>query len=643
MSSGTRPTGHWKALRWPLAATAAYLLLYVPIFGFFGAGGGAAVTLPVMAFGWFGGLRAGVIAGILAFPLNTLLLNTIGELGWDAIIRLRGFFPHATLPIIGAAMGMASRARDRIRDEVVERRRAEHDLVSSQARLQALLDAIPDAIFRFRDDGTIVDYTPGREHPMEMPSDTVVGRDLDEVFPSDVAVELRAAMRRARQEGGVRRHDYRLTVGGAIHNREARIISVGAREVLAVVRDTTERRRLEDELMLADRMASVGSLAAGVAHEINNPLAFMAANLDLLAELLGDLPPVTLGDRGPQALALLQESREGTQRITRTVRDLKTFSRGAENRPVLLNANEILESAIGVVWNQIKHRGRLVRQLRAVPMITADAARLGQVFLNLLVNATQAWSEDGLVDNVVRVRSGTDDKGRVVVEVEDNGVGIKSDDLSRIFDPFFTTKPVGVGTGLGLSISHRIITDYGGELTVDSTIGTGSTFRVTLQAAAADGHPAPVRSTVPAPTRPPAVPRRILIVDDDPLVAAALKRLLSGHSVTIATGGTRALEVLRQGDLFDLIFCDVMMPQITGMDVHREVEQEQPETASRFVFMTGGAFSPRAQDFLDRVDNPVVEKPFDPERIRSVVEEGVGAAAGVRGEAPSELKSGTGG
>ena len=183
-------------------------------------------------------------------------------------------------------------------------------------------------------------------------------------------------------------------------------------------------------------------------------------------------------------------------------------------------------------------------------------------------------------------------------------MGIKPDDLSRIFDPFFTTKPVGVGTGLGLSISHRIITDYGGELTVDSTIGTGSTFRVVLQAAAADGHAAPVRSTVPAPTPPPSFPRRILIVDDDPLVAAALGRLLSGHSVTIATGGTRALEVLRQGDPFDLIFCDLMMPQITGMDVHREVDQEQPETASRFVFMTGGAFSPRAQDFLDRGTTP---------------------------------------
>jgi CheY-like chemotaxis protein len=275
-----------------------------------------------------------------------------------------------------------------------------------------------------------------------------------------------------------------------------------------------------------------------------------------------------------------------------------------------------------MAWNEIRHRAELQKRWATVPLVRGNDARLGQVFLNLLVNAAQAIPVGHAAENriLITVR---EQAGRVLVEISDSGAGIANDVLPRIFDPFFTTKPVGVGTGLGLSICHNIVTACGGELTVQSRVGEGSTFCVSLPAA----HDLSQRPRVTTSLPVPATGRRlrVLIVDDEPSVVRALQRALREHDLVAAFSGVEAIEVLDSGQRFDIVFCDLMMAQLSGMEVFDIVKRRFPEQQERFVFMTGGAFTQQAKDFLSGVTNPVVEKPFDIRAVRSLVNRSLAA------------------
>jgi signal transduction histidine kinase len=232
--------------------------------------------------------------------------------------------------------------------------------------------------------------------------------------------------------------------------------------------------------MLNDRMASVGLLAAGVAHEINNPLTYVMGNLDLIAEALRAHPPESMPEGGGGVQAMIVEAREGAERVKRIVGNLKTFSRAGEDRRVSLDPQRVLDMAANIASAQIRYRARLVKDYDAVPNISADEARLGQVFVNLLLNAAHAIPEGQVDRHEIRLSTRTDGAGRVVMEVRDTGGGIPADVLGHIFDPFFTTKPVGSGTGLGLSVCHGIVTELGGEISAESELGKGALFRVVL-------------------------------------------------------------------------------------------------------------------------------------------------------------------
>ncbi|HEX7476663.1 MAG TPA: PAS domain S-box protein [Polyangiales bacterium] len=391
-----------------------------------------------------------------------------------------------------------------------------------------------------------------------------------------------------------------------------------------VFRDLTAQRSAEStqakylkHLVFTDRMASVGTLAAGVAHEINNPLTYMSANLDMaIAEvhgLAGAAPSARLKDLEE----MLIEARRGVSRVTKIVRGLKTFSRVGEERKGVVDIVAVLELSISMAFNEIQHRGRLVRDYGAIPLVEADEARLGQVFINLLVNAAQALQESRMAANEIRVATSTDAAGRAVVEVCDTGPGIPAALLARIFDPFFTTKPVGVGTGLGLGICHTIVTDLGGEISVRSDMGRGTVFRVALPAAPTGASLTPAPATeAETMTRAAA---RVLIVDDDPAVGRALGRILQGHNVTVVASAQAALSLLAAGQDFDVILSDLMMPGMSGMELYEELARRHPELAARVVFLTGGAFTPAANSFLDRVGNARMEKPFDPVEMRNLI------------------------
>jgi len=244
-----------------------------------------------------------------------------------------------------------------------------------------------------------------------------------------------------------------------------------------------------------------------------------------------------------------------------------------------------------------------------VPPLTADQARLGQVFLNLLINAAHAIPAGAPDEHRIVVRTRAEDADRAVVEISDTGCGIPPEVLPRIFDPFFTTKESGAGTGLGLSICVAIVKDLQGEITVESRVGRGTTFRVAFPLSRGSR---PTGDPVPLAARR----ARILVIDDERTLARALGRMLREHDVHLALGGGEGLERLRAED-FDVVFCDLIMPGVTGMDLYYRLLHEREDVARDLVFMTGGAYGGPAQSFLEGLENDVMEKPFRAEQLRS--------------------------
>ncbi|HEX4477996.1 MAG TPA: response regulator [Polyangiaceae bacterium] len=392
---------------------------------------------------------------------------------------------------------------------------------------------------------------------------------------------------------------------------------------LVMVTDITEQRLLREQLLVADRMASVGTLAAGVAHEINNPLGAVLLNLHMASKELGTVAP-SIEDAAvlSDLRAELQDALEAAERVGSIVRDLRIFSRSDEEKRGPVDIRRVVESCLRMASNEIRHRARLVTQLGNLPPVLANESRLGQVFLNLIVNAAQAIPEGKANENEIRIIAARDDDEWLSVEIADTGSGMAPEVLRRLFTPFFTTKPVGVGTGLGLSICHRIITAVGGKITVDSTVGKGTSFLVVLPVAKED-FLSPIER--PSMFAPPSSRRgRVLVVDDEPLAASAARRCLSNeHDVVITGSALDAIERISAGERFDAIICDLMMPQVTGMDLYSELGRIAPELAERMIFLTGGAFTQHAREFLERVNTPRLEKPFNPEALRSLINERV--------------------
>ncbi|HWO14419.1 MAG TPA: response regulator [Polyangiaceae bacterium] len=390
--------------------------------------------------------------------------------------------------------------------------------------------------------------------------------------------------------------------------------------VVTVVRDITEERSTQTRLLVADRMASIGMLAAGVAHEINNPLAAVLANLELatdqLARILrGGSPPTEAFEIG----RMLGEAREAGERVRRIVRDLRTLSRAEGDPTGVVDIHQVLESALRLAKNEISQRAQVAREYADdARYVLGNEPRLGQVFLNLVMNAVQALPEGRAEEHEIRIRTRLDPRGRVVVTVADTGAGISPESMKRLFVPFFTTKAVGLGTGLGLSICQRLVTACGGEISADSRPGAGATFHVALMPAA----PAPEAQPEPAPATPPRAAQRgkILMVDDEPVILSILSRALgSSHDCVSTTRATDALERLRAGERFDLILCDLMMPGMDGRQLFDEVARLDAEQARRVMFLSGGAFTPALQAFLAGVPNERISKPFDVAALKATV------------------------
>ncbi len=373
-----------------------------------------------------------------------------------------------------------------------------------------------------------------------------------------------------------------------------------------------EERRLKAQLVFADRLVAMGTLAAGMAHEINNPLAFVAANVAQLAEAIGALDPL------PPALAgaplLLEDMREGTARIAAIVSDLQGFARGDRATEAPVDLRRALQSAINIARPQIRYRARLTTDLHDVGAVQGAAARVGQVFLNLLVNAAHAIPEGAVDQNRIDVRLYREGD-QVHVVVADSGVGLTADTRAHLFEAFYTTKGPTQGTGLGLFVSHGIVAALGGSILVEDGIDRGCAFHVILPVAPL---PVPCLPAASAPVGPP-LPLRILLIDDEPLLLRALARRLRPHLVEVAADGPTALALLAEKGPFDAILCDMMMPEMSGIAVFHAACTRWPELHERFVVLTGGVFTDEGHAFLAAEHVPVLTKPVDERLLRATL------------------------
>ncbi len=509
--------------------------------------------------------------------------------------------------------------------------RAESALRESEERFRTVVHGAPDGVAILRGP-TILYLNPRAARLLGLPRpEDGYGRPITEfIHPEDQG--LAASRIRELIVSGKPLEDASEYRSRSLDGRElvVEISSIlidfdGGRAVLAFARDVTERKAMQARLAQADRLAALGMLSAGVAHEINNPLAYVLLNLELMSRDLmkgGDMDSALL-------LSRLKEARHGGERVATIVRDLKTFAREdqAVRWPVQLDA--VLDAALNVVGGEIKRRGRLVRTQRQVPVVEGIAARLEQVFVNLLLNAAQALPEGDPEHHEVELRV-EHDLEHVFVEVRDTGLGMTEDVKRRIFDPFFTTKPAGVGTGLGLPICQGIVTAHGGTLEVTTAPGRGSTFTVKLRRFS--GAPSEKPSDVPAPD---SARGRVLIVDDDVAVGRTLRLALEeAHDVTVVASGTEALQALRAappGSGYDAILCDLLMPGMTGRELFAIAREELPEAALRFIFMSGGYWA-EGDPAPMPTQHPVLEKPFNLDQVRQVLRDVVGRS---QSQAPS--------
>ncbi len=576
--------------------------------------------------GWVAVLCAAEISGqSISAELSAARADSRGE-GW----------------LLCTAMKLRSFLIARFQD-ISTLRRAEDALQQTRDRMVEILEGTPDA-FCTVDANWNLTYV--NEHTAALsgkPREEMLGRSLWEMLPRLDAPPYDQTLRRVMTEHIPERFEaqfppdrwYEVHAYPSGQGLSAFFREIGERKRLEAERDallarehslrleaealaqhrTKELFAAQEKLVQSEKLAVAGQFAAGVGHEINNPLSFVIGNLHFSLEFLEGLSePLPDTEVLHEPIDALKDARAGAERIRSILTDLKRFARADESLLGPVNVREALEFSLSMAMPHLRHRAQVERRYSPVPPVLGNEAKLGQVFLNLLMNAAQAIPEGDVARNHIIIATRMED-GRVVVEVSDTGRGMTPEILERAFQPFFTTRDVGEGMGLGLSICLGLVQSMKGEMSATSRPGVGSTFRVVLPTST---QPAPLLTPMSAARA--SRPKRVLVIDDEPGIAAVFKRIIGrSHEVVVVQSGREALALLEKDDAFDRIFCDLMMADLTGMDVYEALSSRRQDCLERFVFMTGGSFTERARTFLQTMPFPRIDKPFDPEHIRTLV------------------------
>ena len=467
---------------------------------------------------------------------------------------------------------------------------------------QEVVDAISPALCIVDRSGAIRRANRAFADLVNAPPASLIGRPWQAFVPPEWATDLQRAL----DQQGVGR-EVELRTGERTYAVTAVPISSTDRSaVVLLFDDQTERRRLQDQLIQSEKMSAIGQLIAGIAHDLNNPLASVVGFADFLTEI----PNVPPSIREPLTVV-----REEAERASSIVRNLLGFARKQDHqrRPTALKP--LLDATFVLLRNQLMAQ-RVEAQIDIepdLPMPDIDPNQIQQVFVNLINNAAQAIASTGRPGNIlVRARRWLDG---VAIEVIDNGPGMSEALAAQVFEPFFTTKAEGEGTGLGLSISQGIVKEHGGRIMLSSEEGRGSTFTVQL--------PLSTRSATPPEsvgTRAPTRRLRVLVVDDEPHILHYMRATLEawGHIPVVASNGEEALALANREE-FDLIISDLRMPRFGGREFYEELGRRNPKMAARLVFSTGDTVRGDTLAFLETLDRPYLHKPFSLAELRTLL------------------------
>ncbi|MBN1654880.1 MAG: PAS domain S-box protein [Deltaproteobacteria bacterium] len=523
--------------------------------------------------------------------------------------------------------------------EITDRKAAEEELRRSERRFRTVVESAPYGVAILK--GLQIAYLNsvaarllGAREPSEVEGKSITDflRPTDAQRVRERLSEIRD-MSVAPKESSIYQSTYHSTdMEGRDRTVEVTAIPIEYQDepaVLGFARDVTERIEIQNRIVQAEKLAALGTLAAGIAHEINNPLAYVLISLIRAKKKLAEI-----GDFDASEICrILDDAHEGVERISRIVRDVQRYTHPSDEERGKVSVREAMDHALSLVGHAIGHNTRVIRRYVDTPYIMGNIARIEQLFLNLVINATQALEGSGDREKQIEISialAGED----VVVEVADSGCGMSRETIERIFSPFFTTKPTGKGTGLGLAICRSIVDDLGGEIRVSSELGQGSRFCVVLpvydkNSSGAISSTIPNRNSIDAPPAiaagvegGPSIGKRarLLLVDDEPKVAEMLKAWLDvDFDVYIIPSGTEAIEAIKEGARFDVVLCDFRMPRMNGVEFLEKLRELDAKLAESAVMMTGMLDSEALQHFSIDYGCPVLQKPFHPEKARSIL------------------------
>ena len=481
----------------------------------------------------------------------------------------------------------------------LENARLLHLLSSGKRQWELTVDAITQAICIVDERGIVRRANRVFADLVQLPVTALPGRSWMSLLPPAWATVVSQAL----AEPGP--HEIR---SGTRDYTVSAIRMEGAEDEAAVLsfEDHTEKRHLQDQLIQSEKMSAIGQLIAGIAHDLNNPLASVVGFADFLAES-GDVPP---------ALAEpLRVIRQEAERAATIVKNLLSFARRQEGERLPQQLQPLLESVLALLRNEmmaLKVETTLIVEPH-IPDIEMNPNQIKQVFVNLLTNAAQAIASTGRGGHItVTAKRWLDG---VAVSVADDGPGITDDLLPRVFEPFFTTKTEGEGTGLGLSICQGIVKEHGGRITLESSVGVGATFTVELLSGSR-----PQRPSQPIPVLATSGALRVLVVDDEPHILHYMRATLEswGHTVEVASDGTEAVERALVIP-FDVIICDLRMPRLGGREMYHNLARQYPDIARKVIFATGDTVRGDTLQFLEQLGRPFLHKPFTLAELRTVL------------------------
>lgn len=605
----------------------AALTVFVPggeLFGSF-----MVIPLSLIAWGW--GSRVGIIAALAVTIYTEAIFSPV-----YFVMRHHAVTPYWCLivvaPVVFIFLGIVvGRLGDTLRElnaALEARKAAELALAESHAHLQAVLNALPDLMMELDREGRLHDCRSSRPNQLlSLHSASPLGRTVGELLPPDAAAAIRDALSKAAENGEYRGPAQRFVTEGRARWLELSIAAVGdprdpGCHFIALERDVTERKNLEEQVVQSQKMEAVGRLAGGIAHDFNNILMVILGFCDLIKGCPGDQEEVRTD------IGVIKDSAEKAASLTRQLlafsRKQMIQARTADLTVLLRQSEELLRRVLG------EHIILSVETGTGPSLVKVDAGQLQQVILNLAVNARDAMPGGGrlsiechntvLGPETASIPAGMAPGGYAAITVRDTGEGMGKETLGRIFEPFFTTKDVGKGTGLGLSIVYGIVRQLDGFITVDSRPGGGTSFRVYLPLTGdtlADPRPGDLRAPVGTET--------VLLVEDDEAVRRLISRSLRGwgYGVVEARDGMEAVRACRErAGSIDLLLTDIVMPGMRGEQVAREVRALLPQV--HVLQMTG---------YTDRLDEPsagpavaqeetrILRKPFDLADLRTLIRE----------------------